>query len=198
MIDDYYAGVVERSYPQSCLPARFGHLPSLLRRTYTAPRINTLRADEHIPRNETKSTRDRGSLPRTMLSTLSSLLLPAPVHSNLSRLRRSASDPEYHSPEPEWPDIRPTSSSSAASSSIPATPGRRGLGYSGTSTPVGEAALVQGVRESLLETREGSFSGINWDAVRRGMFTLIHHLSTRVDPFSVHASKVEWRPEQGS
>ena len=43
---------------------------------------------------------------------------------------------------------------------------------SGASTPVCEAALVQGLRENLVEMRmrEGyESSGINWDAVRRGM-----------------------------
>ncbi|MBE3048173.1 hypothetical protein IMZ48_37845 [Candidatus Bathyarchaeota archaeon] len=103
----------------------------------------------------------------TMLSTLS-LLLPAPVHSNLSRLRHSAL-PDYDDDAQEWPETRPTSSSSAATSSVPDTPPRRKgfAGASGASTPVCEAALVRGVRERL-ETGMGS-SGIDWDSVRRGM-----------------------------
>ncbi|KAL2111711.1 hypothetical protein VUR80DRAFT_9558 [Thermomyces stellatus] len=102
-----------------------------------------------------------------MLSTLA-LLLPGPVHTSLSRLCRPAVDPEYGTPEPEWPDPRPATSSSEAPSSIPASPRRKGRRYSGTSSPMSEAPLVHGVRESLLEVRGGS-SGINWDSVRRGL-----------------------------
>lgn len=111
-----------------------------------------------------------------MLSTLA-LLLPGPVHTSLSRLCRPAVDPEYGTPEPEWPDPRPATSSSEAPSSIPASPRRKGRRYSGTSSPMSEAALVHGVRESLLEVRGGS-SGINWDSVRRGISSPIPPANT--------------------